>query len=135
MPFNKTITAGLVALSALVAAAPAHANSTGGTQAGFSIQFGTAGPAQYRGHHNRWSRLSPRQVEWALQRQGFHRVRITGAHGPVYRAIAVSPRGGRVALTVSASNGRILDVDRIGQRHRGGWDDRGRRGRGGRGYH
>jgi hypothetical protein len=127
MPLNRTIAAGLVALSTLAVAAPAQAHSTGAPQAQFSIQFGTAAPAQYRGQHGRWGRLSPRQVAFALQRQGYRNVRITGTHGPVYRALAVSPRGGRVALTVSASNGRILDVDRIGPRHRG-W------GRGGRGY-
>ena len=127
MPFHKTIAAGLVALSALIAAAPAQAHSTGTPQAGLTIQFGTAAPAQYRSH-GRWGRLSPRQVTFALRRQGFHRVRITGAHGPVYRALAISSRGGRVALTVSARNGRILDVDRIGPRHP-------RRGRGGRGYY
>lgn len=130
MPFHKTIAAGLVALSALIAAAPAQAHSTGAPQGGFSIQFGTPAPTEFRGqrHHGRWGRLSPRQVAFALRRQGFHRVRITSAHGPVYRALAVSPRGGRVALTVSARNGRILDVDRIGPRHP-------RRGRGGPGYY
>jgi hypothetical protein len=129
MSINKIIAAGLVALTALVAAAPAQAKSSG-PSASFSIQFGTASPAQFRGHHGRWGRLSPRQVTFALYRRGFHNVRIVGSRGPVYRALAISPRGGRVALTVSARNGRILDVDRIGPRFR----DRGPRGRGGHGW-
>jgi hypothetical protein len=127
MPFNKIVAAGLFALSALIVAAPAQAHSTGSPQTGFTIQFGTTGPAQFRGQHGRWGVLSPRQVQWALQRQGYRNVRITGSHGPVYRAIAVSPRGSRVALTVSARNARVINVSHIGPRHR--W------GRGGRGYY
>lgn len=126
MPITKTIAAALMALTALVAAAPAQAHSSGGPTASFSIQFGTASPAHFRAQHGRWGLLSPRQVEFSLRRQGFHRVRVIDARAPVYRAVAISPRGGRVALKVSARSGRILHLDRIGPRHHH---------RGGRGYY
>ncbi len=63
-----------------------------------------------RGYHN----MNRRDVVRSLRARGFHRIHNVRRFGPVFRAGAVGRRGHPVRVVVSARNGRILDVHRIG---------------------
>ena len=128
---RKTLTAGLVALSALVAV-PASAGGVG-------FDFNRGGAAVtvdlYQTHGSNWrygrpgsdrgwdrgrqrSRfLAPYQVRRILRSRGYRNIRYFDRSGAVYRAQATDYRGRRVALTINARNGVILDSDRLRRRH------------------
>ncbi|HSG95365.1 MAG TPA: hypothetical protein VLA28_07575 [Afifellaceae bacterium] len=144
MFIQKTLAAGVVALTALATTAPAQADS---------FSFGIHGPNggvtfhsgdHYRpaGHWNDWRRydrrwddrrwddrgwgdrrwdhahyrMTPRQVRRSLRHRGFREIRFTDRHGRIYRARATNPRGRRVALTIRSRDARIIEVRRI-RRH------------------
>ncbi len=65
----------------------------------------------------RQHRLGPRQIRWALIRQGFHRIRDITQRRGVYSAVAVGRNGGPRQVFVNSTNGQVLCVSRI--RHQG----------------
>ena len=130
MFIQKTLAAGVVALTALATTAPAQAESFSlgiyGDHGGVTFHSGDA--YQPAGHWNdrrrddrRWDnahyRMTPRQVRRSLRHRGFHDIRFTDTQGRTYQARATGPRGGRVALTISARDARILEIHRL-RRHR-----------------
>ena len=130
MFIQKTLAAGVVALTALATTAPAQAESFSlgihGPNGG--VTFRSGDNFQPAGHWNdrRWNdrrwdnahyRMTPRQVRRSLRNRGFHDIRFTDTQGRTYQAKATGPRGGRVALTVRASDARIVEIHRI-RRHR-----------------
>ena len=127
---RKTLTAGLVALSALTAV-PASA-------AGLGIDFNRGGAAVsvdlYQAHGSNWRYgrgwdrggdrgwdrnrhrarfLAPYEVRRILRSRGYRQIRYFDRSGAVYRARATDYRGRRVALTINARNGVILDSYRL----------------------
>ncbi len=133
MFIQKTLAAGVIALTALVTSAPAQAESFSfgiyGANGGVTFRSGDSyRPVHYgnfrrdgRGWDDRrWDyahyRTSPRQIRRSLRHRGFHTIRFTDARGRFYRARATGPRGGRVALTIRARDGRIVNIHRI-RRH------------------
>ena len=140
MFIQKTLAAGVVALTALATTAPAQAESFSfgihGPNGG--VTFHSGGNYQPAGHWNdrrwndrrwddrrrddrRWNyadyRMTPRQVRRSLRYRGFDHIRFTDAHGRIYKARATGPRGRRVALTIRSRDARILEIHRI-RRHR-----------------
>jgi len=135
MLIQKTLAAGVVALTALATTAPAQAESFSlgihGPNGGVIFQSGDY--YQPAGHWNdrrwndrRWNdrrwdyahyRLSPRQVRRSLRHRGFDHIRFTDAHGRIYKARATNPRGRRVVLTIRSRDARILEVRRIRRNH------------------
>jgi hypothetical protein len=130
MFIQKTLAAGVFALTALATTAPAQAESFSlgihGPNGGVTFHSGDG--YQPAGHWNdrrrddrRWDyahyRMTPRQVRRSLQHRGFHNIRFTDTQGRIYKARATNLRGRRVALTVSFRDARILEVHRI-RRHR-----------------
>lgn len=124
--------AGAMGAAALPASAnPATANpGVRVADSGFSLQFhiGDRDGRRYGHRHRRVERLSPRQVRRILRRSGYQDI-----HRPNYQprrnayvVRAENRRGRDVRVVVSAFNGRILDVDRLG---RGRGDHRRGRGR------
>ncbi len=133
MFIQKTLAAGVVALTALAVTAPAQADSFSfgiyGQNGG--VTFST-GDTRYRPSHDwnyrprdhrRWDyanyRMTPRQVSRSLRRRGFNHIRFTDGYGRIYRATATTSRGRRVALTIRSRDARILEMHRI-RRHRHG---------------
>ena len=111
---KKTIAAGVIALGALVAAAPAQAG--GGVSV--RIDIGQPGYTKHYGDRYDYDRtFSPREIRRILRRQGFSEIRYVDRRGSIYRARAEDWRGRDVAITVSARTGAILEVQRL--RHRG----------------
>ncbi len=133
MSIQKTLAAGIVALTALAAATPAQADSFsfGIYGQNGSVTFSTGDthyrPAHYRDYrprdHRRWDyanyRMTPRQVSRSLRRRGFEHIRFTDSYGRIYRATATTSHGRRVALTIRSRDARILEMHRI-RRHRHG---------------
>jgi len=130
MFIQKTLAAGVVALTALATTAPAQADSLSfgiyGDHGGVTFYSGDGyRPAHYR-YDRRWNdrrwgyahyRMSPRQVRRLLKHRGFDHIRFTDTQGKIYRARATGPRGRYVALTIRSRDARILEVQRI-HRHR-----------------
>jgi hypothetical protein len=129
MFIQKTLAAGVVALTALATTAPAQAESFSfgiyGDHGGVTFHSGDG----YRpaGHWNdrRWNdrrwdyahyRMTPRQVRRSLRHRGFDRIRFTDTQGRIYRARATNRRGRRVALTIRSRDARIVEMHRI-RRH------------------
>jgi hypothetical protein len=120
---RKTVAAGLVALSALVAV-PASAATLGVdfTQRGPVVIFkdGRGYDHDRRYDHGRWDRdrhqaryLSANEVRRILRSRGYRNIDYVDRNGSIYRARAIDYRGRMVALTISARNGVILDSDRL----------------------
>ena len=145
MFIQKTLAAGVIALTALVTTAPAQAESFSfgiyGANGGVTFRSGDhyqpvhgrnyrrddrrrddrpVRGRDYRRDSRHWDyvhyRMSPRQIRRSLRHRGFHDIRFTDRHGRFYRARATGPRGGRVALTVRSRDARIIDIHRI-RRH------------------
>ena len=117
---NQLVTEGLVeripgrpVLFVVKALAAVPANAT-------SLTIGVGNGPQYYGHgpshgpSHQWQmrRLSPEQVRWRLERQGYHAIRFFDTRGPVYR-VSARHHGHRYVLSVSARSGQIIG------RHRG----------------
>lgn len=130
MFIQKTLAAGIVALTALAATAPARAESFSfgiyGENGGVTFRSGNYyQPAQnwnYRPRdYNRRDyaryRMTPRQIRRSLRHRGFDHIRFTDTRGRIYRARATGYRGKRVALTIRSRDARILEIHRI-RRHR-----------------
>ncbi len=133
MFIQKTLAAGVIALTALVTTAPAQAESFSfgiyGAHGGVTFRSGDHSlpvhGRNYRRDNRRWDnrrwdyvhyRMPPRQIRRSLRHRGFHDIRFTDRHGRFYRARATGPRGGRLALTIRARDGRIVNIHRI-RRH------------------
>ena len=139
MFIQKTLAAGVVALTALATTAPAQADSfsfgihghNGGVIFHSGDHYRPAGHwndwRRYdrrwndrRRHDRRWDhahyRMTPHQVRRSLRHRGFHAIRFTDRHGRFYRARATGPRGRRVALTIRSRDARIVEIHRI-RRH------------------
>lgn len=69
----------------------------------------------------RWGRMGPRQIRRSLRHQGFHRIRIIDARGPVYVVKARGWRGRKVRLVVDAFNGQIIRRHVIGRHYQYQW--------------
>jgi hypothetical protein len=133
MSLQKTLAAGVVALTALATTAPAQADSVSfgihGKHGGVTFSAGDNYlPAHHwrgRGPYKRhWGyadyRLAPYQVRRLLWRRGFHAIRFTDTYGKFYQARATGPRGARVAMIIRARDGQIVELHRIhrhGHRH------------------
>ena len=118
---RKTLAAGLVAISALVAV-PASAATIGidFSQRGPVVIFDNGRGYDHRHGHGRWDRdrhqvryLSANEVRRILRSRGYRNINYVDRRGAIYRARAVDYRGRMVALTISARNGVILDSDRL----------------------
>jgi hypothetical protein len=105
MFIQKTLAAGVVALTALATTAPAQADS---------FSFGIHGP---NGGVIFQSGDGYRPVRRSLRQRGFHDIRFTDRHGRIYRARATGPRGARVALTIRSRDARIVEIRRIRRRY------------------
>ncbi len=129
MFIQKTLAAGVVALTALATTAPAQAESLSfgiyGPNGGVTIRSGDYyQPAghwrDWRWNDRRWDyahyRMTPHQVRRSLRHRGFGNIRFTDTHGRTYKALATNPRGRRVALTIRSRDARILAAHRI-RRH------------------
>ena len=111
MILRNTLAAAVIAVGALVTAAPANA----GGNFSFSIQAGHPGYwYEYPERHRR--ELSPREVRRILRHEGFREIRFIDRRGSVYRARAENRRGRDVIVTVSARSGAILEVERVRRR-------------------
>ena len=114
MSAKSIIAAGVIVIGTLVAAVPANA-------ANLSIQIGNSG---WNGHgyhqsHDRWDRgVSPREVRRILRHRGFNEIRFLDRQGRIYVARAEDRRGRDYRIIVSARNGAIIDIDRVGGRGR-----------------
>ncbi len=129
MFIQKILAAGVIALTALATTAPAQADSFsfgiygahGGVTFRSSGHYRPAHGRNFRRDDRRWGyahyRMPPRQVRRSLWHRGFHDIRFTDDYGRIYHARATGPRGGRVALSIRARDGRILNIHRI-RRHR-----------------
>ncbi len=132
MSIQKTLVAGVVALTALAAGAPAQAGSLTfgiyGEHGGVTFRSGddyrpvpVHDWRDWRRYDRRWDygyyRMTPRQVRRSLRRRGFDHIRFIDNRGRIYRATARSPRGGRVVLTIRSRDAEIVDLRRI-RRHR-----------------
>ena len=117
MAIKTTIAAGVLALGALVAAAPAQAGGSG-----FSVHV-QIGQPYYGGYHYgapQWhgkkavyqKTLSPKQVRRILRSRGYSDIRYVDRRGSVYRARA-EKNNKDFRLTINAYNGRIIDRDRV----------------------
>ena len=130
MFIQKTLAAGVVALTALATTAPAQAESFSlgiyGDHGGVTFRSGDG--YQPAGHWNdrrrddrRWDyahyRMTPRQVRRSLRHRGFHDIRFTDTQGRTYKARATNSRGRRVALTIRSRDARIVEIHRL-RRHR-----------------
>ena len=116
---KKTIAAGIVALGALAASAPAHADSLR-----FSVEVG--GPVvvrdDHRGYGYGWDdhrgghhkTLSASEVRRVLRHRGYRDIIYLDRRGSIYQVRARDYRGRRVGLVVSARNGAILTAYRLG---------------------
>ena len=117
--FTKTFAAGIVALGALAATAPASAHGIS-----FSIEVG--GPTavhDYRPAHDHRSydedrdrhrhTLSPKEVRRILRNRGYRDISYVDRRGKVYQVHARDYRGRRVGLVVSARSGAILTAYRL----------------------
>lgn len=110
---KKTLAAGILAIAALAATAPANAQS-------FSLEFNAGGPRYGYEDGQRWSdrgsyrrTLSPQQVRRILRDQGFRQINYVDRRGSIYQVEATNPRGRRVGLVVSARSGAILNRYRL----------------------
>jgi hypothetical protein len=113
---KKTIAAGIVALGALAASAPANADSLR-----FSVEVGRPivvhddrgyGWDDHRkGHHKA---LSASEVRRILRHRGYRDISYLDRRGSIYQVRARDYRGRRVGLVVSARNGAILTAYRLG---------------------
>ncbi len=113
---KKTIAAGIVALGALAASAPANAGSLS-----FSVEVGRPiavhddhrgyGWGDHRGHHKA---LSAKEVRRILRHRGYRDISYLDRRGSIYQVRARDYRGRRVGLVVSARNGAILTAYRLG---------------------
>ncbi len=65
----------------------------------------------------RQHQLGPRQIRWALRRQGFHRIRHIEYRRGIYRAVTAGRHGRPRQVFASPVNGQVLCVSRI--RHQG----------------
>ena len=129
MFIQKTLAAGVVALTALANTTPAQAESFSfgihGAHGGVTFRSGDyyrpAHDWNYRRDFRRWHyahyRMSPREVRRSLRQRGFDQIHFTDRDGRIYRATATGPRGRRVVLTVRSRDARIVDIHRI-RRHR-----------------
>jgi len=129
MFIQKTLAAGVVALTALVTTAPAQADSFSfgihGQHGGVTFRSGDHYRPAHDRNYRRWDdrrwdyahyRMTPRQVRRSLRHRGFHEIRFTDREGRFYRARATGPRGRRVALTIRSRDARIVRIHRI-RRH------------------
>lgn len=129
--FRKTIAAGLFAIGALAATAPANA-------AGLSVvidsSYATVGIE--RVDHRGGYALSPREVRRILRYEGYRQIQFLDRGGRVYTARAEDYRGRDVIVRVSARSGNIISVRRLGggggghggghgDGHGGGWEGHG----------
>ena len=105
MALTNTAAAAVLAIGALLAAAPANAGST----VSVSFEFGHPTYASYYHHHT----LSPQQVRRILRDQGFRQIDYVDRRGSIYQVEATNPRGRRVGLVVSARSGQILNRYRL----------------------
>jgi hypothetical protein len=116
---KKTIAAGIVALGALAAGAPANAGSLS-----FSVEVGRPAVVHdYRpGHGYDWKgrghghhhTLSAKEVKRILRHRGYRDITYLDRRGTIYQVRARDYRGRRVGLVVSARNGAILTAYRLG---------------------
>ena len=129
MFIQKTLAAGVVALTALATTAPAQAESFSfgihGPNGGVTFHSGDG--YQPAGHWNdrrwddrRWNyahyRMTPHQVRRSLSQRGFDHIRFTDTQGRIYKARATNRRGRLVALTIRSRDARIVEIHRI-RRH------------------
>ena len=125
MFIQKTLAAGVVALTALATTAPAQGESFSlgiyGDHGGVTFRSGDHYRPAHDWNNRRWDyahyRMTPRQIRRSLRHRGFHHIRFTDTRGGIYRARATGPRGRRVALTIRSRDARILEIHRI-RRHR-----------------
>lgn len=121
--FRKHITAGLVSLALLGAAAPANAGevsiSIGVTQAGQGYAPGAI-YVDHRGHDYRRA-LGLRDLRRVLRREGFSHIEFIDTEGRAYTAYAENYRGRPVIVRVSSRSGEVISVSPL-RRH--GHDDR-----------
>ena len=106
MALKTILAAGIVALGALGAAAPANADTN------VSVEFRIGQPTYVSYYHHT---LSPQQVRRILRDEGFRHIRYVDRRGTVYRARAENRRGRDVLVTVSARTGHIINVERLGR--------------------
>jgi hypothetical protein len=121
---KKTIAAGIVALGALAASAPANADSLR-----FSVEVGRPivvhddqrgyGSHDHRGygwddHRSHQKALSASEVRRILRHRGYRDISYLDRRGSIYQVRARDYRGRRVGLVVSARNGAILTAYRLG---------------------
>jgi hypothetical protein len=98
-------------------AAPAQAQSfhfgiNSGNNHGPSFSFGVGNDHRYPNYRPGRYCLSANQLENRIERQGYHRVRITDAGRFRTSAVGVSGRW-LYRLTVDSCSGAILDRDRL----------------------
>ncbi len=115
---KKTIAAGVVALGALAASAPANAGTLS-----FSIEVGrptavhdynySYGSKGYH-HGHKHHTLSAKEVRRILRHRGYRDISYLDRRGTIYQVRARDYRGRRVGLVVSARNGAILTAYRLG---------------------
>ena len=125
MFIQKTLAAGVVALTALATTASAQAESFSlgihGQNGGVTFRSGDSYRPAHDWNNRRWDyahyRMTPRQIRQSLRRRGFHDIQFTDTRGGIYQARATGPRGGRVALTIRSRDARILEIHRL-RRHR-----------------
>jgi len=115
---KKTIAAGIVALGALAASAPANAGSLS-----FSVEVGRPIVVHddhrgygygWDGHHGHHKALSAKEVRRILRHRGYRDISYLDRRGSIYQVRARDYRGRRVGLVVSARNGAILTAYRLG---------------------
>jgi hypothetical protein len=114
---KKTIAAGVVALGALAASAPANADSLR-----FSVEVGRPVVVHdhrgygygWDGHHGHHKTLSASEVRRILRHRGYRDISYLDRRGSIYQVRARDYRGRRVGLVVSARNGAILTAYRLG---------------------
>jgi hypothetical protein len=116
---KKAIAAGVVALGALAASAPASAGSLT-----FSVEVGHPTAVHddrhgsgygWNGHHGgQHYTLSAQEVRRILRHRGYRDISYLDRRGTIYQVHARDYRGRRVGLVVSARNGAILTAYRRG---------------------
>jgi hypothetical protein len=106
----KTIAAGLIAASAFAAAPAGAASLTIGV--GNAPHYYNHGPSHGPSQHWQVRRVSPDQVRWRLERQGYRAIRFIDTRGALYQ-VRATYRGHRYVISVSARSGQIV------ARHRG----------------
>ena len=121
---RKTVIALCILAASTLAALPAKADRLSvevtGPHGGIGITL--ARPAHYSGYWGYWKpyrywygRIPVHRARHKLRNRGFRGIRLLRDRGNVYVFRAFKPSRGRVRVVVSAYDGRILRVRRIGR--------------------